>query len=84
MKLRSVIHTVAFLCATLTPCFAHHTALIVNKDNGVDSVTSVHLNKIIRGEIGHWPNGKGIILVLHKDSVGEREALQHLTKMSAR
>ena len=82
MKLRSALHTLAFLCATLTPCFAHHTAVIVNKDNGVDNVTSVHLTKIIRGEIKQWPNGRSIVLVLHRDSAGEREALEHLNKMS--
>jgi ABC-type phosphate transport system substrate-binding protein len=83
MKLRSIIHNVAFLCLTLTPCLAHHTALIVNKDNNVDNVTSVHLSKIIRGETKQWPNGRGIVLVLHRDAAGEKEALEHLTKMSA-
>ena len=83
MKIRSGIYAVAFLCATLTPCFAHHTAVIVNKDNGVENVTSAHLTKIIRGEVKKWPDGKNIILVLHKDSAGEREALEHLNKMSA-
>ena len=83
MKLHSAIHTVAFLFATLTPCFAHHTALVVNKDNDVDNVTSAHLSKIIRGEVKQWPNGKGIVLVLHRDATGEREALEQLTKMSA-
>ena len=83
MKPHSVIHTVVFLCATLTPCFAHHTALVVNKDNDVDNVTSVNLSKIIRGEVKQWPNGKGIVLVLHKDASGEKEALERLTKMTA-
>jgi ABC-type phosphate transport system substrate-binding protein len=83
MKLRSAIHTVSFLCAILTPCFAHHTAVIVNKENGVENVTSVQLTKIIRGEMKQWPDGKSIVLVLHRDSAGEREALEHLTKMSA-
>jgi ABC-type phosphate transport system substrate-binding protein len=82
MKMRSAIQTLAFLCATLLPCFAHHTAVIVNKDNDVENVTSAHLIKIIRGDIKKWPDGKNIILVLHKESVGEREALEHLNRMS--
>jgi len=82
MKLRSSIYTLAFLCATLTQCFAHHTAVVVNKDNAVDNVTSAHLSKIIRGEIKKWPDGKNIVLVLHKDSAGEAETLEHLNKMS--
>jgi len=83
MKVRSAMYALAFLCTSLTPCFAHHTAVIVNKDNNVENVTSPHLTKIIRGEVKKWPDGKNIILVLHKDSAGEREALEHLNKMSA-
>jgi ABC-type phosphate transport system substrate-binding protein len=83
MKIRFAIYALGFFCATLTPCFAHHTAVIVNKDNAVENVTSIHLTKIIRGEVKKWPDGKNIILVLHKDSAGEREALEHLNKMSA-
>jgi ABC-type phosphate transport system substrate-binding protein len=73
----------AFLCACMTPCFAHHTAVIVNKDNAVENLTSSHLEKIIRGEVKKWPDGKGVVLVLHKDSAGESETLEHLNKMSS-
>jgi ABC-type phosphate transport system substrate-binding protein len=83
MKIRSAIYALTFLCASLTPCFAHHTAVIVNKDNAVGNVTSAHLTKIIRGEVKRWSDGKNVILILHKDSAGEREALEHLNKMSA-
>ena len=83
MRLRSAIQALALFCATLTPCFAHHTAVIVNKQNTVENVTSAQLMKIVRGEIRRWPDGTGIILVLHKDSAGEREALERLNKMSA-
>lgn len=83
MKLRSTIYAVAFLYACLTPCFAHHTAVVVNKENAVENVTSGHLEKIIRGEVKKWPDGKNIVLVLHKDSAGETETLQRLNKMSA-
>jgi ABC-type phosphate transport system substrate-binding protein len=83
MRIRSTIYVLAFLSACLTPCFAHHTAVVVNKENAVDNVTSTHLAKIIRGEIKKWPDGKSIILVLHKDSASETETLQRLNKMSA-
>lgn len=73
---------IAFVLLCMTPCFAHHTAVVVNKDNSVDNLTSVHLSKIIRGEIKKWPDGKNITLVLHKDSVGETETLERLNKMS--
>jgi len=83
MKIRFAIQALAFFCATLTPCFAHHTAVVVNKRNAVENVTSAQLTKIIPGEVRKWPDGTNIILVLHKDSVGEREALERLNKMSA-
>jgi ABC-type phosphate transport system substrate-binding protein len=82
MRIRSAIYVLAFLSACLTPCFAHHTAVVVNKDNTVENVTSAHLAKIIRGEVKKWPDGKNIVLVLHKDSAGETETLERLNKMS--
>lgn len=82
MKIRPV-YLVAFVLASLTPCFAHHTAVVVNKENGVENVTSAHLVKVIRGEIKKWPNGKNIVLVLHKESSGETETLERLNNMSA-
>ena len=83
MKLRIAAYVVIFLCASLTPCFAHHTAVIVNKDNSVENVTSAQLARMIRGDVKKWPDGKNVILVLHRDSAGEREALEHLNKMTA-
>jgi phosphate transport system substrate-binding protein len=83
MRVRSALCVLAFLCASLTPCFAHHMAVVVNKDNPVENVTTTHLAKILRAEIRKWPDGKNLVLVLHKDSAGETETLQHLNKMSA-
>jgi ABC-type phosphate transport system substrate-binding protein len=71
-----------FLLTFLTPCFAHHMAVVVNKENKVDNVTAVHLGKLFRSEIKKWPDGKAVVLVLHKNSEGETETLQRLIKMS--
>ncbi len=81
MRIRP-IYLAAFVLASLTPCFAHHTAVVVNKENAVENVTSAHLAKMIRGEIKKWPNGKNILLVLHKESTGETETLERLNRMS--
>jgi phosphate transport system substrate-binding protein len=83
MRFRRVATLLAFLLTSLSACFAHHMAVIVNKDNNVDRVTSAHLVKILRAEVKTWPDGKPIILVLHRDSPGESETLEHLNKMSA-
>jgi ABC-type phosphate transport system substrate-binding protein len=83
MRVRSAICVLAFLAGCLTPCLAHHTAVVVNKDNAVENVTSAHLAKIVRGEIKRWPDGRNIVMVLHKESAGETETLLCLNKMSA-
>jgi len=82
MKFRRVATLLGFLLTVLTPCFAHHLAVVVNKDNNVDNVTAAHLAKIVRAEVKNWPDGKSIILVLHRESAGETKTLQHLNKMS--
>jgi phosphate transport system substrate-binding protein len=82
MRFQRVAVLLAFLLTFLTPCFAHHMAVVVNKDNTVGNVTSVHLSRIFRAEIKKWPDGKAVVLVLHKDSAGETETLQRLIKMS--
>jgi ABC-type phosphate transport system substrate-binding protein len=83
IRLRAALRVLALLSACLTPCFAHHTAVVVNKENAVENITSSHLVKIIRGEVKKWPDGKNIVVVLHKDSAGEAETLERLNKMSA-
>jgi len=81
MRNRAIL-LITFLFAGLTPCFAHHVAVVVNKENSVGNVTSVHLAKLIRGEIKKWPDGKNIVLVLHRDFEGEDETLARLNKMT--
>jgi ABC-type phosphate transport system substrate-binding protein len=83
MRVRSAFCVLAFLCASLAPCFAHHMAVVVNKDNPVEKLTAAHLARIFRTEVRKWPDGKNLVLILHKDSPGETETLQHLNKMSA-
>ncbi len=65
------------------PCFAHHMAVVVSKQNAVTTMTSVQLSRIFRSETKKWPDGKSIMLVLHRGSAGEAVTLQRLNKMSA-
>jgi ABC-type phosphate transport system substrate-binding protein len=71
------------MLASIVPCLAHHMAVVVNKDNSIDNVTSAHLERILRTEVKKWPDGKDVVLILHKDSPGEAETLERLNKMSA-
>jgi ABC-type phosphate transport system substrate-binding protein len=71
------------LLVLLTPCFAHHMAIVVNKENAVGEFTSAELGKVVRAEMKKWPDGKSVVLVLHKNSTGESETLERLNRMSA-
>jgi len=66
-----------------TPCFAHHMAVVVSKENSVDNIPSAQLGKVFRAETKKWPDGKFVVLVFHRASPGEMVTLQHLNKMSA-
>jgi ABC-type phosphate transport system substrate-binding protein len=83
MKFQRVGVLLVFLLTFLTPCFAHHMAVVVNKENSVGNVTAVHLSRILRSEVKKWPDGKTVVLVLHRDSEGETETLERLNKMTA-
>jgi ABC-type phosphate transport system substrate-binding protein len=76
-----ILLLVALLSAA--PCFAHHMAVVVSKQSGVTNMTAAHLGKVFRAEIRKWPNGKDIVVVLHRASAGETITLQRLNKMSA-
>jgi len=73
----------AFMMCSLLPCFAHHMAVVVNKDNSVGETSSAHLAKIFRLEIKKWRDGKDVVLVFHKNSSGELITLERLNKMSS-
>jgi ABC-type phosphate transport system substrate-binding protein len=82
MKYPWILSLCAWMMLALAPCFAHHMALVVNKDNAVQNLTSAHLSKIFKGEVKKWPDGRMVVLVLHNSSPGEMATLQHLNKMS--
>jgi ABC-type phosphate transport system substrate-binding protein len=82
MKARRGIVAAAFALFSIVPCFAHHLAVIVDKENKVENVSSAHLIKIFKSEDKKWPDGESITLVLHKNSNGEMLTLERLTKMS--
>ena len=77
--LASVFLVAAFL---ITPSFAHHMAVVVDKENKTQNVPSAQLAKIIKGEVKKWPDGKSVVFVLH-ETPDILTTLAHLTKMSS-
>lgn len=83
MKFFRALSLIGFLLFAIIPCFAHHMAVVVSKDNSAADVTATHLSRIFLLETKKWSDGKDVILVLHKDSAGELLTLEHLAKMSS-
>lgn len=82
MKKTFRISLLILLAVTSLPCFAHHMAVVVSKQNSTTALTSAKLGKIFREETRSWPDGTNIQLVLHRSSEGETATLANLNKMS--
>jgi ABC-type phosphate transport system substrate-binding protein len=82
MKYSRVLSLFGFLLFSFTPCFAHHMAVVVNKDNNTAQMTSARLAKLFHLETRKWSDGKDVVIVLHKDSAGEALTLERLNKIS--
>jgi len=82
MKCSRLLSLLGFLLFSFAPCFAHHMAVIVNKDNNTGEIASAHLAKVFRLETRKWADGRDVVIVLHRDLEGETLTLERLTKMS--
>lgn len=82
MRSFRALSLLGFLLFSIVPCFAHHMAIVVNKDNKTAELSSAHLSRIFRLETRKWADGKDVVIVLHKDSAGEMLTLEHLNRMS--
>jgi ABC-type phosphate transport system substrate-binding protein len=82
MKRYPTIYLIGFMLAALTPSFAHHMAVVVNRANPAENISSAHLARIIKSDTKTWPSGRDIVLVLHRDSKGEMLTLRKLNNMT--
>ncbi|MDP9162308.1 MAG: hypothetical protein M3O09_19035 [Acidobacteriota bacterium] len=82
MKFLHVLRSFTFAILLSAPCFAHHMAVVVANANPNADITSKHLARIFKMELRKWPDGKDVIVVLHKNSNGEMITLERLGKMS--
>jgi len=82
MKRFSAISVFLFVVLSFVPSYAHHLAVVVAKDNDVDGITTTNLAKIFKAETKKWPDGKNVVVILHRDSLAQMEILARLNKMS--
>ena len=50
-------------------------AIVVNRSNSVDDLSSTELRRIFLGERSHWPNGRRITLVMREPGEPERKTI---------
>lgn len=84
MKNHRALWVFSFVYFAIAPCFAHHMAVVVNKDNSVATITSLQLAKIMLLEERKWPGGRDVLVVLHSDHASETLTLGYLCGMSIR
>lgn len=82
MKRSGSLCVFLFVLLSFVPSYAHHLAVVVGKGNDVDGMTSANLARILTAENRRWPDGKNVIIILHRQSVVQMEILCRLGKMS--
>jgi phosphate transport system substrate-binding protein len=82
MRQRQIAGVLLSVLCLLTPCLAHHMAVVTDKDNKIQNVSAAHLAKIFKGEVKKWPDGRNVVVILHESSADESSTLARLTKMS--
>jgi ABC-type phosphate transport system substrate-binding protein len=83
MRTARLLYLACFLAATAVPSLARHMAVVVSDDNAATNLSSAQLGKIFRVEMKKWPDGREIVVILHRSSTGESVTLEHLNKMTA-
>jgi ABC-type phosphate transport system substrate-binding protein len=78
MKYSRAASLLGFLLFSFVPCFAHHMAVVVNKENATQEISSTQLARLFRLESRKWDNGQNVLIVLHRDSAGEAITLKRL------
>jgi hypothetical protein len=52
-------------------------AIIINRSNPIENLSSAELRRIFLGERGHWPNGRRITIVMMEPGQPERATVLH-------
>ena len=82
MKKSGAFCILVFVLCTFVPSYAHHLAVVVAKDNGIDGITSTNLAKLFKAESRKWPDGKNVVVILRRDSLAQMQTLERLDKLS--
>jgi phosphate transport system substrate-binding protein len=82
-KIKFLISTTALLAMLCGTAAAEDLAVVVNKSNPVDSLSSAQLKKIVLGQQASWSTGKKVSVVLRSPGQPDRESvLRNICGMS--
>ena len=56
---------------------SQNLAIVVNRSNPIDDLSTAELRRIFLGERGHWSNGRRITIVMMESGQPERAAMLH-------
>ena len=82
MRYRRLVTLVAVLVSCCAPAFAHHMAVVTQKQSSVQNLSSVELRKMFRSDMKKWPNGRDIVIVINRNSSASMEMLQRFTRLT--
>jgi ABC-type phosphate transport system substrate-binding protein len=83
MKKHYQLGAIILTVFSFLPCYAHHLAVVVDKDNNTTQVSSALLARIFKSETKKWADGKTVVLVMHRNSSLEMLTLERLNKMTS-
>ena len=79
--LLALVSREAAQCAAASPAepeaAVEPLAIIVNRTNGVNDLSTAELRRIFLGDSSHWPNGRRITLVMREPGEPERKCMLH-------
>ena len=68
---RRLIRLLVFLVTSASLCAARDLAVVSNKSNAINSLAQAELVKLSKGEMGRWPDGKPVTLIVRAPSTPE-------------
>jgi hypothetical protein len=83
MKYRPISTLVAIVLSCCAPAFAHHIAIVAQKQSSIQNLSTAELGKILKSNTIKWPNGRDIVVVINRNSPASMELLQRLAGLSA-
>ena len=82
MRCRKLLMLVAVLVSCYASAFAHHIAVVTQKQSSLQNLSTVELGKIFKSDMKKWPNGNNIVIVVNRNSPVSMEMVQHFTRLS--